>query len=54
MLEEYQKRLNKLKKIGRFNTIHMWHEETLARMRARLMDLKGQKIRTRLSGKHCI
>ena len=49
--EKYKDLLNKCKETTRCNTIHLWHEETLARLRARLMDLKKQKIRTRLSGK---
>lgn len=52
--EKYSTLLNKAKTIGRANSIHLWHEETLARMRARLMDLEVQKIRTRMSAKHLI
>ena len=49
--EKYNEILTKCKNTTRCNAIHLWHEETLARLRARLMDLKVQKIRTRLSGK---
>lgn len=49
--EKYNEILTKCKNTTRCNAIHLWHEETLARLRARLMDLKIQKIRTRLSGK---
>ena len=49
--EKYNEILNKCKKVSRATSIHLWHEETLARLRARLMDLEKQKIRTRLSGK---
>ena len=49
--EKYNEILARCKKRTRCNTIHLWHEETLAMLRARLMDLKVQKIRTRLSGK---
>ena len=49
--EKYKDLLNKCKETTRCNTIHLWHEGTLARLRARLMDLKKQKIRTRQSGK---
>lgn len=52
--EKYKNLLGKCRKYSRANTIHLWHEETLARMRARLMDLKVQKNRIRLSGKHYI
>lgn len=51
-IQKYQDMLDNLAKISRCNSIHLWHEETLARMRARLMDLELQKIRTRLSAKH--
>ena len=50
-IQKWQDMLDKLAKISRCNSIHLWHEETLARMRARLMDLEKQKIRTRLSAK---
>lgn len=49
--EKYNEILARCKKRTRCNTIHLWHKETLAMLRARLMDLKVQKIRTRLSGK---
>lgn len=52
--EKYNNLLNRAKKISRANYIHLWHEETLARMRARLMNLEVQKIRTRMSAKHII
>lgn len=48
---KYHDLLQKCKKTSRCTTIHLWHEETLARMRARLMDLELQKKRTRLSAK---
>lgn len=50
--KKYDSFLQKCKQISRCNSIHLWHEETLARMRARFMDLELQKIRTRLSAKH--
>lgn len=52
--EKYFDLLEKLKKQSRATSIHLWHEETLARLRARLMDLETKKIRTRLSRKQCI
>lgn len=52
--EKYNNLLNKAKKISRANSIYLWHEETLARMRARLTNLEVQKIRTRMSAKHII
>ena len=52
--EKYNNLLNRAKKTSRANSIHLWHEETLARMRARLMNLEVQKIRTRMSAKHII
>ena len=52
--EKYNNLLNRAKEIRRANSIHLWHEETLARMRARLMNLEVQKIRTRMSAKHII
>jgi hypothetical protein len=52
--EKYNNLLNRAKKISRANSIHLWHEKTLARMRARLMNLEVQKIRTRMSAKHII
>lgn len=52
--EKYNNLLNRAKEISRANSIHLWHEETLARMRARLMNLEVQKIRTRMSAKHFI
>lgn len=52
--EKYNNLLNRAKKISRANYIHLWHEETLARMRARLMNLEVQEIRTRMSAKHII
>lgn len=52
--EKYFNMIEECKKKSRCTSIHLWHEETLARMRARLMDLELQKIRTRLSTKHCI
>ena len=50
--KKYDEILRRCKKHTRCTTIHLWHEETLARLRARLMDLKMQKIRTRLPGIH--
>lgn len=50
-IQKWQDMLDDLAKTSRCNSIYLWHEETLARMRARLMDLEKQKIRTRLSGK---
>lgn len=52
--KKYSDLLSKCKKFSRANTIHLWFEETNSMMQARLMKLKGQKIRTRLSGKQCI
>ncbi len=52
--QKYDDLLQNCKKQSRANSIHLWHEETLARLRARLMDLELQKIRTRLSRKQCI
>ncbi len=52
--KKYNDLLRNCKRQSRANSIHLWHEETLARLRARLMDLELQKIRTRLSGKQCI
>lgn len=52
--KKYFDLLEKCKEQSRCTAIHLWHEETLARMRARLMNLEVQKIRTRLSGKQCI
>lgn len=46
--EKYFNILDKCKKQSRCVSIHLWHEETLARLRARLMDLELKKIRTRL------
>lgn len=52
--EKYNNLLNRAKEISRANSIHLWHEKTLARMRASLMNLEVQKIRTRMSAKHII
>lgn len=52
--EKYGELLDKCKKRSRCNTIHLWFEETNARMQARMMSLKTQKNRTRLSSKQCI
>ena len=41
--KRYDKLLKKYKRISRANTIHLWHEETLARMKARMMDLELRK-----------
>lgn len=49
--KKYHDLLQRCKKISRCTTIHLWFEETNARMRARLMDLELQKIRTRLPTK---
>ena len=48
---KYYDLLQKCKRISRTTTIHLWFEETNARLKARLMDLEVQKIRTRLSAK---
>lgn len=52
--KKYDDILQNCKRRSRANSIYLWHEETLARLRARLMDLELQKIRTRLSTKQCI
>lgn len=39
---KYELCLKRCKKISRANTIHLWHEETLARMRLRLMSLRKE------------
>ncbi len=52
--EKYNDLLQNCKKQSRCTTIHLWFEETNARMQARLRDLELQKIRTRLSTKQCI
>ncbi len=36
--------LNKCKKISRCNSIWLWHEETLAKMQARVRKLKKEVI----------
>lgn len=43
MLDKWQKRLDELAKISRCNSIWLWHEETLARMRANVMYLEIKK-----------
>ncbi len=48
---KYYDLLQKCKKTSRCTTIHLWFEETNARLKARLMDLELQNKRTRLSGK---
>lgn len=52
--EKYFALIEKCKKQSRVTSIHLWHEEMLAKMRARLMSLELQKIRTRMSAKHLI
>lgn len=42
MLKEYQELLQRLKKIGRCNSIHLWHEETLAKMKLNLFQLRKE------------
>lgn len=52
--KKYFDLLKQCKKQSRCTTIHLWFEETNARLQARIRDLEIQKIRTRLSGKQCI
>lgn len=52
--EKYFNLIEKCKKQSRATSIYLWHEEMLAKMRARLMNLELQKIRTRMSSKHLI
>lgn len=40
LIQKWQNMLDRLAKQSRCTSIWLWHEETLARMRARLMDLK--------------
>ena len=44
MLEKWQKLLNKCKEKGRAIAIWSWHEETLAKMKLNLMELKKEVI----------
>lgn len=49
--KKYHDLLQKCKSMGRFNTIHLWFEQTDAILRARMQDLEMHKKRTRLSAK---
>ena len=49
--KKYYDLLQKCKRISRCTTIHLWFEQTDARLRARLQDLEMHKKRTRLSAK---
>lgn len=40
MLEKYQNLLKELKKISRCNSIHLWHEETLGKMKLNYFQLR--------------
>nr|DAZ28049.1 MAG TPA: hypothetical protein [Caudoviricetes sp.] len=41
--KKYHDLLQRCKKISRCTSIHLWFEETNARLQARLMDLEKQK-----------
>ena len=49
--KKYYDLLQKCKQISRCTTIHLWFEQTDARLRARMQDLEMYKKRTRLSAK---
>lgn len=44
--EKWKKLINKCKRMGRCNSIYLWHEMTLAKLQARKMDLEKQKMHT--------
>lgn len=48
LIQKWQDMLDRLAKQSRCKTIWLWHEETLARMQARLMDLKKRERRRKI------